>query len=96
MADNIPEIQIPPYDMKVALKKGAWAFAQYGVARTLAPAFLPQVVAMFDKITSVLKPIGIGISINQPVFEAVLPTLIFIFLVGVHDAAKVKFNQPWL
>lgn len=90
------EIQTPKYDYRIALKKGGWAFAQYGVARTLAPTILPQVIAVFDKITTLLKPIGIGISVNQPVFEAVLPTLIFIFLVGVHDAAKVKFDKPWL
>lgn len=90
-------VGVPPaYDPRVAGKKIAWAAAKYTLARGITPTVLPAVVAVFDKVASALKPVGIGLTVDRPVFEAALPMMVFAALVCAHDAIKVKTGTTWM
>lgn len=91
--DNVPhETAEPEWLFRVAGKRVAWAVAKLTMAQLSAPA----AIAAFQAAAGALKPIGITIVIDQALLDKALPGLIFMGLVAIHDAAKVKTKLKWL
>lgn len=104
---EVPEVQVKAtletkvidsktYLASVAAKRVTWAVGKFIVAKATTLATAPAAYAAFQAFAEMLKPLGIGLTIDPVVFVKALPVALFAGLVLIHDYVKVKTGLTWL
>lgn len=90
--EPLPETPIE-YSPYFAVKKVVWSLASWKVAIPVGIAMAPTATATIEKISALTAQFGITLHIDKPVFEGMLPVIIFAGIISAHDYAKVKFQD---
>lgn len=94
--ETIPVFTPGPWKTSVAGKRLVWMLACWKTAVASGVGVAPLATTIIEKISTTTEPFGITLHINQPVFESMLPIVIFALLITGHDYAKFKTDAKWL
>lgn len=95
MPEEIKELEAQSieYSPSFAFKKVLWSLASWKAAVPAGIAMAPTATSLIEKVSAITCQFGIILHIDKPVFEGMLPVIIFAGIIGVHDFAKVKFQD---
>lgn len=77
----------------VAGKKIAYTIAKWKASVAGGVALGPVFYSLVEQINGMTSQFGVSIHVVEPVFEKMLPVLLFSGLIALHDFAKVKFQD---
>jgi hypothetical protein len=84
------------YLLSVASKKVSYAVGMFIVAKATNLVTAPAAYEAFQHVAELLKPLGIGLTVDPVVFVQAFPVAMFAGLVALHDYIKVKTGLTWL
>lgn len=97
MADEIkPEeiiAEIEKWDLKTAGKGLFWSLASWKAAVPTGVAMSPAATAVIEKISHVTSGFGITLHIDKPVFDSMLPVVVFAGIIMAHNFVKYKTSD---
>lgn len=94
-----PNILKPPenWDISELGKKIAYTLAKWKAAMASGIGISPFISQIVEHLNADIQPWGITVHVNVPVFEKILPVLIFSGLITGHDYLKAKYpDKKWL